>query len=109
VLVATAGSYTFQSNSAINLYGYLYNNSFNATNPSANLIASDGNSARNLQFQLTVSLQPNVVYVLVVTTYNANVTGSFTITASGVENIIFVPPVTTTETVTVTTTPGQFV
>jgi hypothetical protein len=102
VLVDTAGNYTFQSNSSIDLYGYFYKNSFNATNPSANEIASDDDSGGNLQFQFTVSLQPFVTYVLVVTTFIANVTGSYTISAVGIGNVF--GELTTTTTIATSTT-----
>ncbi len=107
VLVGTTGDYTFQSNSTINLYGYLYKNSFNAKNPSMNLITSDNNSGGNKQFLFTASLQLGVVYILLVTTYNANVTGSYIVNVSGPSNVIFVSIVpTTTTSTTINTTPS---
>jgi hypothetical protein len=98
-----SGNYTFGSSSATYLYGYLYNNSFVATNPSQNLItfAFDSNQVPN--FALTTALSTGIVYILVMTTRDPNATGSFTITASGIGNTVFVPPVTTTRTTTTTT------
>jgi hypothetical protein len=64
-------------------YGYLYNDPFNPSYPSQNMIASDDDSNGNLQFRITRSLQAGYTYVLVVTTSSATVTGSFWITADG--------------------------
>ncbi len=108
MFVNTAGNYTFQSNSSIDLYGYFYNNSFNATNPSANEIASDDDSGGNLQFQFTVSLQPFVTYVLVVTTFKPNVTGSYTISAVGIGNVFYVRTTTTTIATSTTSTTSKY-
>jgi hypothetical protein len=94
-----SGNYTFGSSSATYLYGYLYNNSFVANNPSQNLItfAFDTNQVPN--FALTTALRTGIVYILVMTTRDPNATASFTITASGVGNTIFTPLVTTTSNV----------
>jgi hypothetical protein len=112
VLVDEAGNYTFQSNSSVDLFGSLYNNSFTAANPSVNLIAFDDDSgAIFLNFKITALLQTGVAYVLVVTTSSSNTTGSFTITASGLGNVIYVPisiittSTSTTITSTISTTP----
>lgn len=79
-------SYNSQGN--IDSYGYIYQDSFNPSNPSMNLLKSDDDSAGNLQFGLTVLLQPDTTYVLVFTTFNQNVFGPFTIVASGPDNVI---------------------
>jgi hypothetical protein len=107
VLVDEAGNYTFQSNSSVDLFGSLYNNSFTAANPSVNLIAFDDDSgAIFLNFKITALLQTGVAYVLVVTTSSSNTTGSFTITASSLGEVIYVPiSITITSTSTIATTP----
>jgi hypothetical protein len=72
-----------------------------------NLITSDNNSGGNKQFLFTASLQLGVVYILLVTTYNANVTGSYIVNVSGPSNVIFVSIVpTTTTSTTINTTPS---
>jgi hypothetical protein len=84
VTVAVGGSYTFTSNSLFDAYGYLYNGFFDPLYPSQNLIASDDDSGGgNGQFQISRSLQSGRIYILVVTTYNTGITGSFTIRATG--------------------------
>ncbi|CAF1959045.1 unnamed protein product [Rotaria magnacalcarata] len=83
VTVPTIGTYSFSSNSNIDTFGYIYSGSFFPTSPSANLLAQDDQSAGNNQFQLTIILQSNVTYYLVVTTYISNVTGPYSVTVSG--------------------------
>jgi hypothetical protein len=105
VLVDAASNYTFQSNSSVDLFGSLYNNSFTAASPSVNLITFDDDSgAIFLNFKIVALLQTGVAYVLVVTTSSSNITGSFTITASGIGDVIYVP-ISITTTSTITTTP----
>ena len=55
--VTTFGTYTIRSTSGLNLYGYLYINSFDPANPSSNLIGSDDDTGGNQQFQFQVQLQ----------------------------------------------------
>jgi hypothetical protein len=70
-------------------FGYIYQNSFNPSNPSMNLIAQDDDSAGNRQFAVTLSLRSDVTYVLVFTTYYPSMTGPFLIVTSGPNNVIF--------------------
>ncbi|CAF1020086.1 unnamed protein product [Adineta steineri] len=83
--VVTDGFYIIASNSSVDIYGYVYNNSFNPFNPSVNLILSNifGCGAG---FQLTVNLVVNITYILVVTSWKENMTGSFSIIVSGPTN-----------------------
>ena len=55
--VVTFGNYTIRSTSGLNLYGYLYTNSFDPANPLSNLIALDDNSGADQQFQFQLQLQ----------------------------------------------------
>lgn len=61
----------------------MYVDSFLPASPQVNLRAFDDDSGGNSQFQLTVGMQPNTTYVLVVTAFYANVTGAFDVIASG--------------------------
>jgi hypothetical protein len=81
--VVVASNYSFSTESKINTYGYIYNNTFHPDNPSLNLLKEDGNSGGNGQFKLTVFLQPWISYILVVTTSSYNATDRFLIVASG--------------------------
>jgi hypothetical protein len=90
VIVNVTGNYTFQSNSSVDLTGFLYNNSFNPANASANVIAYSNDAGTGTpQFQFAIVLNSDVVYLLVVTTFAPNITGSYTITASGPGNATF--------------------
>jgi hypothetical protein len=81
--VPISGYYSISSNSNMDIYGYLYNNSFNPLFPPQNLLTANDDGAGNLQFQLTYHLQSTVVYIVVATTYSKNVTGNFSINATG--------------------------
>ena len=81
--VVVASNYSFSTESNINTYGYIYNDTFHPDNPSLNLLKEDDNSGGNGQFKLTVFLQPWTSYILVVKTFSPNVTGKFLIVASG--------------------------
>ena len=90
VNISTTGSYTFTSVSSIDTYGYLYYTPFDPSYPSANLFTSNDDSGGNGQFLLSAYLYTQYSYVLVVTTYAAYVTGSFSLRASGPSLINFV-------------------
>lgn len=107
--VSNTATYTFQSTSNIDLYAYLYANSFDASNSSSNLIKADDDSGGNLQFILKNSLAVRRIYILVVTTYNRNVLGSFTIKGSSNTNnakvsFSLIPTPIKTTTITTATT-----
>lgn len=89
--ISVGGYYRFVSNSAIDTYVYLYHHSFSPSNPSTNLIISDNDSADNMQLSITIYLQGSNSYVLVVTTYESDVSGSFIVIATGPSSIQFTP------------------
>ncbi|CAF4055885.1 unnamed protein product, partial [Rotaria sordida] len=66
-----AGSYNFQSQSGFDTYGSMYVTNFDPFNPLSNLLAYNDDDGPNEQFSLTVTLQPESSYILVVTTYTA--------------------------------------
>ena len=88
VAIACSGNYSFISNSSVNMYGYLYLDSFDPSNPAKNLISSDGGSAIDRQFRLSVHLIKEFVYLLIVTTYNHYVTAGFSVIISGPSLVI---------------------
>lgn len=69
-------------------YGYLYANKFNPLNPSANLINEDHDHGCNGQFKLIHYLQKEITYILVVTTFSPNETGSFSVISLGLNGVI---------------------
>jgi hypothetical protein len=70
-------------------YGYLYNGSFNSSFPNQNVLLADDDDGGNHQFELTYFLQSSVTYVLVPTTYAANVMGVFSIIGTGLGLLSF--------------------
>ncbi len=83
IRVVIASKYIFSCITNINTYVYIYNNTFYPDDPSVNLLTQDDNNGRNRQLQLTVFLKPWTSYLLLVTTSSRNVTGNFSIVASG--------------------------
>lgn len=77
--VAIDGYYIFCSNSSIDTYGYIYLNTFDPFDLSSDLLASDDNGCDNQQFRLCVYLETSTLYVLLVTTNDAGVTGAFSV------------------------------
>jgi hypothetical protein len=104
ISVDKAGSYNFRSVSDFDTYGSIYTNSFNPSNPSVNFLAYSDDGGGNMQFNLTVVLQPQSTYILVVTTYSPRIMGSFEIIASGPMSVGFIrainPPTTLRTTIT---------
>jgi hypothetical protein len=87
VTVPETGSYVFMSNTVIDTYGCLYSVNFFPASTSLNLLTCDDDSGDNGQFKFTVSLQPNVRYILVATTFNPEDTGSYTVVTSGLMKV----------------------
>lgn len=87
--VIETGNYSLGSNSSMDTYGYIYENSFNPTYADENLLSEDDQSYRNNQFKLVIRLQVNTTYILVMTTYSPNIRGMFTIIAIGPNNVSF--------------------
>jgi len=83
VVVSTTSTYNFTSTSSFDAYGCLYDGSFTPLYSSQSLITTDDDGAGSGQFQIDRSLQSGRTYILVVTTYNIGITGSFTIRAGG--------------------------
>ena len=67
----------------IDTYGYLYSPAFNLTYPLENLITKDDDSAGNRQFRINETLEANVNYYLIVTTYEPLAFGEFKLYISG--------------------------
>ncbi|CAF1199514.1 unnamed protein product [Adineta steineri] len=88
VNVSKVGNYSFGSYGINNTYGYIYNNSFNPFNPAENLIFDDGFGCDNYKFHLKVYIQPNITYILVVTTFYPNVKGNFSVHVTGPGSVI---------------------
>lgn len=81
--VVISGVYTFTSESIVKGFGYLYKDSFNPTDPKANLIAHDGNNENGGQFKIRATLDMGRKYILVATTNDPETTGQFSVIVSG--------------------------
>jgi hypothetical protein len=83
VKVIESGYYTFQSDSRMDTYGYIYKNKFDPLNPLENLLSINDDGGSYFQFRLDIRLFVDMTYVLVVTTYDSNRTGEFSISVFG--------------------------
>ena len=83
ITVNTAGNYTIRSNSTLDTFGYLYNNTFYQTHTSLNMLQFNDDRGGADQFLLSMYLQTMTTYIIVATTFRASVTGSFTIIVQG--------------------------
>ncbi len=83
-----SGIYSLRSYSNITTYGSIYNDTFTPFDPIVHRISYDSGSCTG-QFKLTIILQANITYTLVVTTYSSNVIGAFAILVSGSNYISF--------------------
>jgi hypothetical protein len=81
--VLTSGTYNFVSSSTMDTYGYIYSNSFHPSNPNRNLLSENDDGSGNRQFEITGFLHRMITYVLVVTTFDRNSTGTFLVVVSG--------------------------
>ncbi len=79
-------NYSFVSSSNINIEGYIFKNDINSF---MKPIAYNDDSCGSNQFQLTVELQANAKYILVVTTLQPKLAGEFTVRVFGSNNITF--------------------
>mgnify|MGYP006904173597 FL=1 len=82
------GSYTFDSHTDIQLYGYIYRNDFDPSYPDKNLL-TQSNFSCGEDFKVGSYFEVNTIYILVVTTSNPDVRGNFTLLIIGPNNITF--------------------
>ena len=90
---STNGFYSIESNSSIDLYGFIYNNSFDSLSPSTNRLTWDNDNAGNRQFQILLNVNGANNYILVVTTFAINVVGPFSIIIRGLADVGFSPSI----------------
>jgi len=82
------GLYTFDTNSTtIELFGYIYEYDFDPLYPNRNLIAQSSLNCSEYRFIMGISLQADRTYILVITTLEPNIQGSFLISIIGPHNI----------------------
>jgi hypothetical protein len=85
-----SGPYLFSSNSSIDTYGLIFKNHFKAASLNENFLMQNDDGPSGNQFQIIISLETTVNYILVVTTYTTNVKGNFSVTGRGVGSISFI-------------------
>ena len=83
ITVSTAGNYTIRSSSPLDTCGYLYNNTFDTTYPSRNMLQFNDDDAGSTQFLLSMWLQTMTDYILVATTFYPFYTGAFSVVVQG--------------------------
>jgi hypothetical protein len=88
VKVNTTGYYSFRSYSTIDTSEFIYKNTFNPLNPLENLLDAEDDICSNLYFRLNIHLSDDMTYVLVMTTYQFQETGTFSITVQGPNKVI---------------------
>lgn len=89
--VTRDGIYRIQSESIIQMYGCLYENTFNPSSPSSNVLKDNDGECGKDRLWLNSSLLDNRTYTLVVTTRFPGETGAFTIQAFGPATVNFKP------------------
>lgn len=97
ITVSTSGTYSFTTDSDLDTVGYLYDSSFDPSDPTANLITDDDdNGDIHLQFLVEAFLHAEHNYVLVVTTHGETQVGQFLVSATGPDfaNVMSIIPVT---------------
>ncbi|CAF1078687.1 unnamed protein product [Adineta steineri] len=68
-------------------YGSIYKEYFNPANPNENRLVYDDDSCESNQFGFTIALETNIIYILVVTSWSSDETGTFSIFVSGPDNV----------------------
>lgn len=83
VTVSHQGTYTFESVSDFDSYGYFYEAMFDPSNSNVDIVEEDDDSAGDGQFSFYDHMSHNQKYILVVTTFDKDEIGAFSITANG--------------------------
>ena len=87
--VSISGQYRILSNSSMDAYGILYQDTLDLIDPSRTEIARDFSSCGYGKFRLQTFLQQSIVYILAVTTHSENKTGAFSILTIGDAAVTF--------------------
>ena len=90
IVVDRAGIYDIMSLSDMNTVGFLYESTFDPSNPYWHLY-KNYDERENNQFKLTAYIEVNVPYTLVVSTFEPRTTGSFLVVATGPGNVQYIP------------------
>lgn len=88
ITVSTFGVYKLRSVSTFDTRGYLYQNSFDSSDPKINLLKENDDGGTQMQFLIEADLQSGRVYVLVVTTHRENIKGNFSVLVTGPNTVM---------------------
>ncbi|CAF1124491.1 unnamed protein product [Adineta ricciae] len=118
--ITTPGIYNIKGSSSLDSYGFLYTGTFDPVNPSVNLFLQNDDGSGDGQFSFNINFGSAYTLTIVVTTYNANLTGPISVIVTGPASATFArlssyittassttttkAPTTTTTTSTTTTT-----
>ena len=83
------GLYGISSNSSMDTFGYIYNNSFDPLTPSMNLVSWANDGDDNQQFQMVLNYKADFTVILVVTTNTEAIAGPFSVIARGPGTVTF--------------------
>ncbi|CAF0810955.1 unnamed protein product [Adineta steineri] len=86
--VSKSGYYSFRGSGEFDPYGSIYKTKFNPRDPSENLFDQDYARCSDTQFKLDTHLNVDIIYVLVVTTYDSKETGEFSIVVLSENEVI---------------------
>ncbi|CAF1226151.1 unnamed protein product [Rotaria sordida] len=89
VTASTAGIYVFKSNNTMDTRAYFYQNSFDPSDPTVNLVTDNDDGGGYPNFRIEAKLESGRTYILVVTTHRESVIGSFSVSATGPASISF--------------------
>ena len=90
-MTLASGLFNIRSNSSLDTFGIIFNTTvYQITNTSQVVMFNDDGGGAS-QFLMTIYLQAMFNYTLVVTAYYANVTGPFSVSASGNALVTFFP------------------
>lgn len=81
--VSFADTYTIETRGSLDSFGSLYEVEFNPSNSSENLLLYNDDGSGSSNFYMTAFLEPSSDYIIVVTTYENNITGTYTLDISG--------------------------
>lgn len=83
VVASVAGIYTFTNKASVGTYSYLYLPSFNAASPEENLFSTGYRLDTQNEYVISINLESDTAYYLVVTTSEYLQTGEYQLTATG--------------------------
>ena len=88
-MTLTSGVFSIRSNGSLDSFGYIYNSTLHQLADASGAVMYNDDAPGSTQFLMKMSLQAMFNYTLVVTTYFPNVTGPFSVSATGRTPVYF--------------------